>query len=177
MLRNTSWPNSLNTLVQDTPRGSRFSWSRNPSYRKCSRSPSISPPRSTKRSKPSRKRSPSPHDPAPHHTPTKARTGRKPFRRNASPRPLSACPMCLGCHRHDVANCEATLRWDQKVENRCTRDRGGHLKSPEGIVLCSNWQKPQGCEDSTHSKRHQCSGCGAKDHGAQSCPRAEAASS
>lgn len=162
-------------MTHSAPRVPHFSRPRNTSYRKRSRSPSDSPPRPAKRSRPRRKRSPSPAESPSDLSPTKERSAKKSFRNTSSPRPLSACPMCLGRHRHDVTNCDATIRWDKKSENRCSRGRGGHLKAPDGTTLCTNWQKPHGCDDSSHAKRHQCSGCGATDHGAQGCPRAEAA--
>jgi hypothetical protein len=87
----------------------------------------------------------------------------------------SVCPMCLGRRPHDVANCKAPLQWDELEPNRCSRTSKGHLRDPEGMVLCTDWQKPRGCHDNApaHVPKHCCSGCGSAEHGTQKCPRAQ----
>ncbi|XP_006461560.1 hypothetical protein AGABI2DRAFT_205353 [Agaricus bisporus var. bisporus H97] len=145
--------------------------SRHPTRRQ--RSPSHSPPRKRSRCQ----RSPSPHSP----DNSRAR-GRKSFRASSTsprskPTPLSVCPTCLGRNPHAVAHCKATRRWDGLDSNRCTRTDKGHLKDPDGTILCTDWQKPRSCSDTSagHAPKHQCSGCGDRDHGAQGCPRAQKA--
>jgi len=156
-----------------TPRMPRYNRTRNFSRRQRSQSP-VDPTPTRRKTQAKRKRSLSPpSEDMPDSSPTKRRTTRKSFR-NTSSRTLSVCAMCLGRHPHDVANCDATLRWDGKEDNRCTRNQRGYLRAPDGTTLCTDWQKPQGCSDHSHDKRHQCSGCGAQDHGAQDCPRAQA---
>ncbi|EPS94629.1 hypothetical protein FOMPIDRAFT_1134021, partial [Fomitopsis schrenkii] len=44
-----------------------------------------------------------------------------------------------------------------------------------GRTLCCDWQRLDGCNSHLHDSRHLCSGCGQSTHGAQNCPRAEAA--
>ncbi|TEB23453.1 hypothetical protein FA13DRAFT_1571991, partial [Coprinellus micaceus] len=47
------------------------------------------------------------------------------------------------------------------------------LQDPNGKILCFDWQRAVGCKSTTHDSKHECSGCGEKDHGAQKCPRAQ----
>lgn len=162
---------SATAISQPTQRASRF---RSSSHFSRPTSPTPASPFSRK-SPLKRKRSLSPlseNDPS--SSPTKKQATKGSFRAPPSCA-LSACPTCLGRHPHDIANCKATQCWDGKEKNRCTRTGHGHLRAPDGTVLCTDWQKPRGCEDTTHSHKHQCSGCGATDHGAQDCPRAQAA--
>ena len=82
---------------------------------------------------------------------------------------LSACTICLGRHRHDIFTCASSTLWD-KSTTHCYRNSDGCLVNPQGNILCSNWQRPNSCNSTTHYSRHECSGCGKKDHGAQRCP-------
>ncbi|EKM75245.1 hypothetical protein AGABI1DRAFT_46761, partial [Agaricus bisporus var. burnettii JB137-S8] len=92
---------------------------------------------------------------------------------SASQPSLSACTRCLGRHPHDVANCAATVLWDKSTPVRCDWNKQKRLVNPSGTVLCSDWQRRQGCKISSHPARHECSGCGSTEHGAQSCQLAE----
>ena len=96
----------------------------------------------------------------------------KGFRQGAAISPLSACTLCLGRQPHDIANCSATALWDGS-ELYCTWNEDRRLVDPKRNVLCSDWQRRNGCTSTQHNRRHLCSGCGANNHGAQNCPRAE----
>ena len=87
---------------------------------------------------------------------------------------LSACTICLGRHPHDIFNCASATLSDGSPA-RCQKNSQGRLVNPAGSILCSDWQRPNGCSSSTHDSRHECSGCGKPSHGAQSCPRAQKA--
>ena len=88
---------------------------------------------------------------------------------------FSACTLCLGRHRHNVAICSSPTLWDQKTPAYCFHNENNRLVNAKGFILCSNWQQPNGCNSTTHNSRHECSGHGKLDHGAQKCPRAEKA--
>lgn len=112
-----------------------------------------------------------------------SKAGTRPFKRQKSgsslpqgsstQTSLSACTRCLGRHPHDVANCPATTLWDKSTPVRCDWNKQKRLVNPKGTVLCSDWQRRQGCKSDSHSFRHECSGCGSTEHGAQSCQLAE----
>ena len=95
------------------------------------------------------------------------------FRTGAASSTLPACAVCLGCFPHSVFNCKATTLWDKSTPAYCYKNQSGRLVNPKGSILCSDWQRLTGCDISSHSPRHECSGCGKHDHGAQECPRAE----
>ncbi|KAF8149508.1 hypothetical protein B0H34DRAFT_635480, partial [Crassisporium funariophilum] len=84
----------------------------------------------------------------------------------------SACAVCLGRHRHDIGKCVSDTLWDG-APSRCRRNERGRLVNPEGVILCSDWQRPQGCSSASPNHVHECSGCGRKAHGAQACARAQ----
>ncbi|KAF6763338.1 hypothetical protein DFP72DRAFT_801537, partial [Ephemerocybe angulata] len=86
----------------------------------------------------------------------------------------SACTLCLGRFPHNVYTCTSKTLWDGSPA-RCRKNEKNRLQDPTGKILCSNWQTENGCSDSTHDDKHECSGCGKKDHGAQGCPRGEKA--
>jgi len=85
----------------------------------------------------------------------------------------SACALCLGRFRHPIHKCTSEFLWDKRTKTRCRRNGEGHLVNPEGLELCYDWQRPKGCSNTARSHVHECSGCGGKDHGAQSCPQSE----
>ena len=87
---------------------------------------------------------------------------------------LSASTICLGRHPHDVYNCSSKTLWDG-TPARCQKNENGRLTNPTGSVLCTDWQRPNGCTSTAHDSRHECSGCGKQTHGAQKCPRAQKA--
>jgi hypothetical protein len=98
------------------------------------------------------------------------------FRSGASSTGLSACAVCLGRHPHDISKCSTGTLWDGS-NSRCKRNEQKRLVNPEGLIICSDWQRPSGCTTSGHNHRHECSGCGKTSHGAQSCPRTQKGSS
>ncbi|KAI0688272.1 hypothetical protein C8T65DRAFT_562868, partial [Cerioporus squamosus] len=82
------------------------------------------------------------------------------------------CAICLGRHPpSEVARCNAHRTWDGRSA-RCRRVNG-RIQTEDGRVLCTDWQRDRGCSSSSHGERHECSGCGHKDHGAHACPRAQ----
>ncbi|KAJ7449618.1 hypothetical protein FB451DRAFT_1102566 [Mycena latifolia] len=44
-----------------------------------------------------------------------------------------------------------------------------------GAELCSDFQQLEGCSSRGHDEKHECCGCGSRNHGVQKCPRAERA--
>ena len=95
------------------------------------------------------------------------------FRTGAASSTLPACTICLGRFPHSVFNCKATTLWDKSTPAYCYKNQSGRLVNSKGSVLCSDWQRLTGCDISSHGSRHECSGCGKHDHGAQECPQAE----
>ena len=89
-------------------------------------------------------------------------------------RALSACTICLGRHPHDIFNCASATLWDG-TPVRCQKNSQGRLVNPAGGILCSDWQRPNGCSATTHDSCQECSRCGKPAHGAQSCPQAQKA--
>ncbi|KIL59849.1 hypothetical protein M378DRAFT_60503, partial [Amanita muscaria Koide BX008] len=89
-----------------------------------------------------------------------------------SRKPLTACAICLGRHPHKISECRAVTLWDGKTASRCTK-HDGQLTNPHRRPICLDWQRPGGCNHRDHSERHECSGCGASQHGAQQCPLAQ----
>jgi hypothetical protein len=87
---------------------------------------------------------------------------------------LSACTICLGRGPHDVYNCASATLWDGSPA-QCQKNNQGRIVNPAGSILCSDWQRPNGCSATTHNSHHECSGCGKLTHGAQNCPRAQKA--
>jgi hypothetical protein len=84
----------------------------------------------------------------------------------------SACALCLGRDACDILKCQSGTFWDGS-KARCRKNDQGRLVSPTGNILCFNWNTRRGCVAQGHDDRHECSGCGNKDHGAQECPRAQ----
>jgi hypothetical protein len=82
------------------------------------------------------------------------------------------CAICLATDPHDSRKCRSETLWDGS-KARCRKNDEGRLVTPAGTTLCSDWNSRRGCSSSTHEQRHECSGCGNKDHGAQRCPRAQ----
>ena len=82
------------------------------------------------------------------------------------------CALCLATDSHDTRKCRSEILWDGS-KARCRKNEEGRLITPAGTTLCSDWNNRRGCTASTHEHRHECSGCGNKDHGAQRCPRAQ----
>ncbi|KIK74424.1 hypothetical protein PAXRUDRAFT_175751, partial [Paxillus rubicundulus Ve08.2h10] len=81
-----------------------------------------------------------------------------------------ACAICLGWFLHDIKVCTSSTLWDgSEALSKCSVD--SRIINQKGTILCFDWQCPNGCESLSHSSKHECSGCGSKSHGAQSCPR------
>ncbi|TEB36463.1 hypothetical protein FA13DRAFT_1622883, partial [Coprinellus micaceus] len=87
---------------------------------------------------------------------------------------LLACTICLSREPHNVAQCDAKQLWDG-VPAHCQKTDTGRLQDPKGKILCFDWQRATGCKSMTHDSKHECSGCGEKDHGTQKCPRVQKA--
>ena len=129
------------------------------------------------RRRPSRSRSPIRRSRGSHHRSRSPETSRKPSFRSSGSKPgrldrLSACPICLSRKRHQIASCQSAETWDKK-KVRCSRNERGRIINNKGIMLCSDWQRPNRCENVSSGHVHECSGCGASQHGADSCPLAE----
>ena len=188
-MHRTTHRTSHRTLHRTTHRTSHRTLHRTSPLRPCAlqmRASLPNPPRQgnsrsrTPRPQNSRSRSPvrsGPDRPASTRPRSRSRQRKQPnevFQPGAAAPALSACTLCLGRHRHDIARCNAVQFWDHSAA-RCRRNEGGRLVNPSGTTLCSDWQLPRGCANSSHPDRHECSGCGNKAHGAQSCPRSQKA--
>jgi hypothetical protein len=84
------------------------------------------------------------------------------------------CATCLGRHEHPFVKCDGHELWDGSPGS-IRKSGNGRPVDPNGNPLCLDWQRLKGCQSSSHSERHRCSGCGKSSHGAQACPRAEKA--
>ena len=85
----------------------------------------------------------------------------------------SMCPKCLGRHPHQVHECNEPNLSDGSPAY-AFRNSDNRLTDGKGNVLCSDWQRPNGCSLPHKSAKHECSGCGNASHGAQKCHRAQA---
>lgn len=131
---------------------------------------SRSPPRKRGRSKSPSRRRQSPTAPKAKYDKPTSQRGQS-FRNGASRKDLAACAICLGRQPHRVRDCNAEKTWDG-ARARCRRN-DARIINPSGLTLCCDWQREDGCRSSSHDERHECSGCGATDHGAQRCKRAQ----
>ena len=61
---------------------------------------------------------------------------------------LAACPICLGRHRHHIASCQATETWNG-TKSLCSRTSNGRILNTQGVVICSDWQRPNRCSDTS----------------------------
>jgi hypothetical protein len=100
---------------------------------------------------------------------------RQPFQSSAASTGLHACALCLGRFAHNVHKCKSELLWDNKTPTSCRRSTDGRLVNSQGLQLCYDWQRPNGCASTGKDHIHECSGCGNPNHGAQSCPRGQEA--
>jgi hypothetical protein len=94
------------------------------------------------------------------------------FQASTASHGLPVCALCLATDSHDTRRCRSESLLDGS-KSRCKKSDKGRLITPSGTILCSDWNNRRGCSSSTHELRHECSGCGSKDHGAQKCPRAQ----
>ena len=89
-----------------------------------------------------------------------------------STQPLPVCALCLSRRKHDIYRCNATQIWDGS-KTWASRHGDNRLVDPDGNSLCMDFQRPNGCDLTTHDHKHRCSGCGKPNHGAQRCHRAQ----
>ena len=106
----------------------------------------------------------------PPYTTSPRKASRSFFPEGANSRGPAICAVCLGIFKHDVSKCSSDTFWDG-TKARCRRNDKGRIINPAGLILCVDWQRPNGCSASGHN--HECSGCGKQDHGAQKCSRAQ----
>ncbi|KAF8129555.1 hypothetical protein EV363DRAFT_1264033 [Boletus edulis] len=114
-----------------------------PSDRRRSRSPS---PRQKFRPSPTYQASGNPPSSQPH---------LKPFGDRG---PHSVCPKCLGRNPHRILECNSPTLWNG-AKCHVTRTPEGRLLDPKGVVLCTDWQRPNGCSLAHRSAKHCCLGC------------------
>ncbi|THH28602.1 hypothetical protein EUX98_g5575 [Antrodiella citrinella] len=91
-----------------------------------------------------------------------------------SGKPTAACAICLSREYHVLSKCDSPTIFDGSAAYASRNDQG-RIVDKNGIELCMEWQRPNGCPSRSRSHRHDCSGCGRSDHGANNCPRAEKA--
>jgi hypothetical protein len=106
-------------------------------------------------------------------SPDKNKQRNKGFSRGAGSHGRSACAICLGRFSHDIQRCDSRNLWDKTTPAHSRRAQDGRIISANGLPLCYRWQRPGSCLAENHDSAHICSGCGDKDHGAQTCPRGE----
>jgi hypothetical protein len=154
--------------------------SQTPSYRNptrgqahLTRSRSRSPIRNTAGRLPPR--SSSPNRQRPRQESKRTTQDRQPFQSSAASTGLHACALCLGRFAHNVHKCKSEFLWDNRTPTSCRRSTEGRLINSQGLQLCYDWQRPNGCASTSKDHIHECSGCGNLDHGAQSCPRGQEA--
>ncbi|KAF8172747.1 hypothetical protein BJ912DRAFT_839910, partial [Pholiota molesta] len=116
---------------------------------------SRSPTRGYERNGKSRNRSRSPAPPS-RRVSSAPKNGAQVFGAGTSPDSPSACAICLGRHRHDISRCSSETLWDGNAA-RCKRNERGRLVNPEGIVICSDWQRPRSCSSESPHHIHECS--------------------
>ncbi|KAG2346689.1 hypothetical protein BDR05DRAFT_877864, partial [Suillus weaverae] len=65
-----------------------------------------------------------------------------------------------------VVECSRSRTWDKRHETFAER-RNKALWSKDGkLLLCTAWQREEGCARRKHHAQHICSGCGSTSHGA-----------
>jgi hypothetical protein len=79
---------------------------------------------------------------------------------------------CAGRSPHRTIKCVSTHTWDKQHETFSERIRKG-LWTKDGKLICTPWQRDEGCTTPKHDARQVCSGCVAATLGAQKCPRAQ----
>ena len=138
---------------------------RNASGSGCRHNPSRSrsPPRRTPQGSSHQRFSPPPYP-----SPSKNQG----FQPSTAHQGLLVCALCLATDPHDTRKCRTDTLWDGS-KARCHKSEEGRLINSAGTTLCSDWNSRRECTSSTHKQRHECSGCGNKDHGAQKCLRAQ----
>src|SRR6202522_1546292 len=113
--------------------------------------------------------------PPPHHQASSSfhSPSRQPFfRSGADSKGPPVCAVCLGRNICEIGKCRSENFWDGS-KARCRKNEQGRLITPTGTILCHDWNTRRGCPSTVHGQRHECSGCGKRDHGAQNCARAQ----
>jgi hypothetical protein len=128
--------------------------------------------RSPTRRTPARQRSPPPYNRYPSYQRSPSSSKNSSFPAGTTSQGLPVCALCLATDSHDTRKCRSETLWDGS-KARCRKTDEGRLVTPAGTTLCSDWNSRRGCTTTSHEQRHECSGCGNKDHGAQKCPRAQ----
>ncbi|KAG1730822.1 uncharacterized protein EDB91DRAFT_1030846, partial [Suillus paluster] len=82
------------------------------------------------------------------------------------------CAVCLGCNSHRTVECTTPRTWNNLFDTFSERINKA-LWTKDGRQLCTSWQREEGCTNNQHNSKHICSGCGASNHGAQRCTRAQ----
>lgn len=118
-------------------------------------------------------RSSSPNRQRPRQDPKRPSQDKHPFQGGAASSGHHACALCLGRFAHNIHKCKSDLLWDNKTPTSCRRSAEGRLVNAQGLQLCYDWQRPNGCASTSKDHIHECSGCGNTDHGAQKCPRGQ----
>jgi hypothetical protein len=129
---------------------------------------SRSPMRRTQSSSTYPRSSPPPYSRQSGHSPSKQPS----FQASTASQGQPVCALCLATDTHDTRRCRSETLWDG-TKARCKKNDEGRLVTATGNTLCSDWNNRRGCSSGTHDVRHECSGCGSKDHGAQKCSRAQ----
>lgn len=80
------------------------------------------------------------------------------------------CVVCLRDPHENIAECRRDILGDG--EPPCSYRNGcGQLVDKNGMAVCVDFQRPEGCVGGCRGARHRCSGCGKSQHGAADCPR------
>ncbi|KAJ7719098.1 hypothetical protein DFH07DRAFT_688046, partial [Mycena maculata] len=80
----------------------------------------------------------------------------------------TVCAICLGIHTF-VSKCRSQTLWNGSPA-RCFRGDGGKLTNINGVNICLDFQRGSGCKGRAGPRHiHECSGCGAPNHGAAGC--------
>lgn len=88
------------------------------------------------------------------------------FFRQVQATPSRSVQKCLGRFAYDMASCAARRLWDNSALTYCSRINS-KLFNVSGNQLCFDSQSQQGCSSASHDRKHKCSRCGDKSHGAQ----------
>ncbi|THH00664.1 hypothetical protein EW026_g1889 [Hermanssonia centrifuga] len=74
-----------------------------------------------------------------------------------------------------LASCAAATFWSGQGKTRCRRNVRKRIINPDGLELCTDWQREVGCSQKGQRHNHECSGCGDSTHGAAECSLAQKA--
>jgi hypothetical protein len=89
----------------------------------------------------------------------------------------SVCAICLTKDSaHARKSCTSETLWNGSAAFAKRADNNAVVAKSGKTRICVYWNLPKGCQSDMHRDsdgEDVCSGCGASDHGAQSCPRCE----